>query len=796
MSEPIGERISHYKVVELLGAGGMGAVYRAHDERLGRDLALKILPAETMCDDVARARLVREARTASALNHPHIAQVYDAGEDKSRLFIAMELVEGKTLHDAIPDGGLPAEVALRYGLQIADALAAAHARGVIHRDLKSTNIMITPEGRVKVLDFGLAKRLGEDEPEGATSEAPKDVNITTAGLVLGTPNHLPPEVLRGQAADARSDVWALGIVLYEMVSGRFPFSGSSMPELAASITTDEPTPLSGRIPLGIRSVIARCLQKDPTRRYHSGNEVRTALETLDGVSSQRGRTARAKFKWGALVGGAIATVLVVAAFLFIPRPPALRDKAHGGATATRIHSLAVLPLVNISGDPAQEYFADGMTEELITNLASIRELKVISRTSVMRFKGTKDPLKDVAKALGVDAVVEGSVQRAGDRVRITAQLIEAASDRHLWAQSFERDFEEVLTLQSEVAMDIARQIQVTLAPHVSARMAAGPHVNPAAYELYLKGRYEWSQLNEASVRKSIEYFEKALMIDPKDPRANSGMADAYLLLVQVMGAIPPREGMKQVKEYATRALAADPNSAEAHASIASAHLFGDWNVREAEKEIDRAIALNPGYSSAYVVQSVILSITGRSEQALAADRKAIELDPLSLIAQWHAIHALRAAGRFDEAIAQADRADALAPGTLMVQGLKAHILEQKKDCAGALDILERYLPEEDGGKASVAMLRAAYEKGGERAYWEESIRQIREKVRPANDPGITLGYLYASLGDKEKAIASLERAAAERSSDMLFIHVEPAFRSLRGEPRFDALVRRIGVPTT
>src|SRR5262245_809947 len=413
MSEILEGRLSHYQIVGRLGAGGMGTVYRAHDERLGRDLALKVLSSETMGDPAARVRFLQEARMASSLNHPHIAHVYDVGEDRDHLFIAMELVEGRQLRELIPPGGLAVDLLLQYGEQIASALAYAHTHGVIHRDLKSANVVVGPEGRAKVLDFGLAKRLpGSAEPSGATN-----LDLTGSGIVVGTPNYLPPEVLMGRKADARSDVWSLGVVLYEMASGKLPFTGSSLADLAVAITGATPRPLDGHVPAGIRAVISRCLAKDPSQRFDNGGEALAAIEALSGSGSRR---AASRFPLRFLLSAAGVAVLGMVLVM------AFRgdlDRVLGRGGGPRIGSLAVLPLANLSGDPGQEYFADGMTEELITNLAPIPSLKVISRTSVMQFKNSKEPLRSIARTLGVDAIVEGSVMRAGGQVRITAQLI-------------------------------------------------------------------------------------------------------------------------------------------------------------------------------------------------------------------------------------------------------------------------------------------------------------------------------------------------------------------------------------
>jgi eukaryotic-like serine/threonine-protein kinase len=783
VSELIGSTISHYRIVGVLGEGGMGKVFRARDERLDREVALKVLPPATRTDETARARLVREARMASSLNHPHIAHVYEVGEDGGSDFIAMELVEGHTLRERIPPTGFPTEALFRYGLQVVDAVAHAHEHGLIHRDLKSTNVMVTPEGRVKVLDFGLAKRVGE------SANALQDVGLTASGIVMGTPNHLSPEVLRGAPADARSDVWALGVVLYEMASGKLPFRAGTISELADSITGEPAAPLSGRVPVGIQAVIQRCLAKEPRQRYQSASEVRAAIEAVEQAIAPRRRGRLAPAAWaGALVVVAIAAAL---AWRFGP------SLVPGAGTTTdrpRIQAIAVLPLVHLSGDPAQDYFADGMTEELITSLAPIPSLTVISRTSVMRYKNSKEPLRDIARALKVDAIVEGSVQRVGDRVRITAQLIEASRDRHLWAKSFERDFKDVLALQSEVARDIANEIQLQLSPQVKARLASTRQVNPQAYELGLKGRYEWNRLNDEGIRKSIEYFEQAHRIDPSDPRASSGLADAYLLLTQVTQSLPTQEGMAKVKEYAQQALAADPNSAEAHASHAAALFFGDWKVREAEREVRRAIELNPGYATAHVVLSTILTAQGRADEAIAEDRKALVLDPYSLLINWNAIGTLVLAHRFDAALVQAHRALTVDPNASAVQGSFLRIYENMDRYQDALDVRKKHLPEAFGGQALTAAMQEGFTRSGPRGYWQPLLEFVEKQDGGSQGIAITLAYVHAQLGDKEKALAALERAYAERSGDMLYMKVEPGFDSLHDEPRFKALVRRVGIP--
>ena len=786
MSELLEGMFSHYRIVSHLGAGGMGTVYRAHDERLGRDLALKVLLAESMADTTARARLIQEARMASSLNHPNIAHVYDVGDDRDHVFIAMELVEGRQLRELIQPGGLSMGSLLQYGVQIADALAYAHEHGVIHRDLKSSNIVITPEGRAKVLDFGLAKRFDS----GAGEKGIPDPNLTASGMVLGTPNHLPPEVIFGEKADARSDVWALGLVLYEMASGRLPFVGGSLPALAGAIVNEPPVPLGGHVPVGVQAVIARCLAKDASQRYHNGGEVRAAIETLIGDRPPGGTGGLTRRFWLPATGIALLALGLPIAF-----NAELRDRILGRGGGPRIRSLAVLPLANLSGDPTQEYFADGMTEELITDLAPMPSLKVISRTSIMRFKHSKEALRTIAQKLGVDAIVEGSVQRADNRVRITAQLIEASTDRHLWAKSYDRDFNDVLKLQSEVARDIAQEIRLQLTANAKIRMGNQRPINPEAYELYLRGRYELYKLSEEGMRRGIDYFEKAAALDPGDARYSSGLADAYVVLVQVAGSIPVREGMAKVQEYARRALAADDHSAEAHTSMAAALYFGDWNLKEAERHLLRAIAINPGYPTAHLMYSTLLCSRGRMSEAIAQDRIALELDPLSTIINWNAVGTMSLARQYDDALAQADRALALDATSAAIQGALVHVYELKGDYAKALDVLGTYPPEGEGGKDRVAVTRRAYAASGKMGYWRATLDYYLASRNRASLPEVGFAKLYTHVGDYDRAMELLERAYPKRSRDLLYINVEPQFDPLRSDARFQALLRRVATAT-
>ena len=785
----IGLVVGRYRIVEQLGAGGMGVVYRARDTELERDVALKFLAPSATANDSARQRLLREARSISALNHPHICQVFEIGRDEGRDFIAMEWVPGKTLQSRITAGGLPPASVIRHGRQIASALAHAHERGVIHRDLKSANVMVTPEGDVKVLDFGLARQV-----VSAAGDASDELSLTAEGLIVGTPAYFAPEVLRGGKASPASDLWAFGVVLYEMASGRLPFHGQTVIGTCQAILNDEPPKLPERVPPGLRSIVQRCLAKEPAQRYRSAGEVVAALEAVHSdtsgheidVSGARKPRPSAALAWAALP----LLLLALGAVAYLER-----DRLFGGsaASAPPIRSLAVLPLANLSGDAGQDYFADGMTEELITSLTPLPDLKVISRTSVMRYKGTDKPVPQIARELGVDGIVEGSVTRSGNRVRVTAQLLDAAHDKHLWGRSYERQLEEVLTLQRDIASDIAQEIQIQLTPGMAAMRRQNHPLNTQAYELYLKGEYELAKLDPAALKRAADFFQQAIVLDPDDARFHSGLADANLIEGEVLGSVPIEIAMPKAKAAARRALDLDPNLGQAHISYAIAVFFVDWDWKSAEEHARRGIELDPGYSLGHLVYSVILGAGGRSEEAIRQNRRALELDPLSIMNNWNMISVLAWARRYDEAVAQAQRALVLFPDSPVITRQMAGLAEWRKDYRGAIEAARGTWPEQQGGEKFVSELAARYAASGERGYYEFWLESLEKAPQAA---AYRLAQIYARLGNKDRAFACLERARAEHVSDVLWTKVDPCFDSLRGDPRYASLVARIGFSGT
>ncbi|HEY4762630.1 MAG TPA: protein kinase [Candidatus Sulfotelmatobacter sp.] len=620
------ERLGHYRLLQQIGAGGMGEVYRARDERLDRDVAIKILPVSNRNDIPARSRLFDEARAASQLNHAHICTIYEINEENGVTFIAMEYVAGRSLNAIIPPQGLPTEQVICYGTQISDALAHAHQRHIVHRDLKPANVTVTPDGNAKVLDFGLATRLRTEEIEEVTRS---QVNLDKSEPIAGTLPYIVPEQLLGKAADARSDIWSLGILLYEMACGRRPFSGHSGFELTSAILRDPPPSLPEHVPAGLAGVIRKCLMKDPAARYQNASEVRSALETLDSTRVSSPAVAEAPQIAGSrgarltLVAVGVAALLAV---LFALDIGDVRERLLHPGAASEVRSLAVLPLANLSGDASQDFFSDGMTAELIREISEITRLRVVSRTSVMNYKGTHTPLPQIARELKVDALLEGSITRSKNRVRIAVGLYGGASERELWSETFERNVNDVLALEDEVAHAVAVKIRLKIAPSPGTPAS----INTEAYDSYLKGRYSLDQGSADDLKLAFVYFRQRVEKAPQYAPLYAGLADAYALLPFYTDT-RPSEAFPQAKEAAAKALRLDPTLAEAHASMAYVMNYYDWDRSGAEREFKHALELDPNDAATHHAYGRFLASMGRVDEARAELSRAQELDPLSLL---------------------------------------------------------------------------------------------------------------------------------------------------------------------
>ena len=757
----------------------MGEVHRARDTQLERDVAIKILPPESVADPRARARLLREARTAAQLNHPNICTIHEVGEADGQVFIAMELVQGEPLSAKLRSGPLAADVATRYGLQLAEALAQAHQNKIVHRDLKSANIIVTPEGRVKVLDFGLAKQAAADDLEAATRS---QLSLTQPGVIVGTLAYMAPEQLHGQAADARSDVWALGVVLYEMLAGRLPFRGQTGFEMSSAILQGRSEPLPANVPMEARAVVKRCLEKEPARRYQDGGELRVALEAIPGgrasaLARLHYRLPRRRWLMGSV---AVVVVLAIALWLSVSH---LRTR-FGSRPA--IQSIAVLPLENLSGDPQQEYIAGGVHEALITELSRLSGLqKVTARASVLPYRNTTKAPASIASELGVDALVTGSVQRSGDRLRITAHLIDPATGKQLWSGEYDREMQDVLGTEDEIVSAITREIGLRLTPEEEQRLKSARAVNSEAYDAYLQGLFHVHRRSAAELDLASRYFEKAIAKDP-------GYADAYAETAQVwgnryvQGLIPVEEAYSHIRPLVEKALQLDPDSAEAHLALADVYWVLDHDLAQGEKEYRRALDLGPNIPDVHGHFGGLLMSVRRDDEAALHLKKAIQLDPFTAIYHGSYGQLLLDQHHYDAAIAEYRKVLELnpeAPNAHRALMVAYHLKGMDKQ-AVAEEVVQFKRAENDPEAA--AAVQAGYAAGGFRQAMHRvalvlAARSGKKYVRPDR-----VAALFALAGENDSAIEWLRKAAQEHSFGPGAFR-EPIWDGLRSDPRIPGI---------
>jgi TolB-like protein len=786
-------RLGSYEIVAPLGAGGMGEVYRARDPRLGRDIAIKLLPAST---PERLARFEREARTVAGLNHPNIVVLYSIEEDRSTHFLTMELVEGQSLAALVAPDGLPLAQLLDLTIPLADALVAAHEKGVVHRDLKPANVMVTRQGRVKVLDFGLAKLLQAEPELDATQAATIASPISDAGQVMGTVPYMAPEQIRGEPVDARADIFSFGILLYELATGKRPFAGQTFADVCSAILRDSPPSLPSvrtDLPGELAHIVERCLEKNPRERFQTmldvANELRSIQRSLERgtpLAPRQGGLRRSR-----LLAIAAAAILIVA---LVAIGMGLRGRRAPGPGTIR--SLAVLPLENLSRDPEQDFFADGMTDELITSLANIEGVSVISRTSTMQYKGTKKTIPQIARELKVDAVVEGSAMRAGDEVRITAQLIEAATDRHLWAKSYQRSLSNVLALQGEVAQAIAAEIQSTLTPRGKERVAGAPSVDPVAYEEYLKGRDEWRKRTPEDLRLAIAHFERAIAADSSYAAAWAGLADAYAVVPANLNE-PAVPRFLKALEAVHHALRLDPHLAEAHTTLGMLKYRMEYDWAGADSEFRTALALNPSYATVHQWYGLSLAVRGRLDEASAELARARELDPYSNIALFNQGQVLHWQRRYDEAILVFQRAVRTSPGSGNAglgghAGLaRAYYAKRMYPAALAEFVIADSL--EGGRLRRDERIRSAMLAGDTKQFWTLLVANEERRAREVFVSPTTIIIGYVQLGDHDRALRWVARALEERDFRILGTLRDASLDPLRSDPRFAAILRKYGL---
>lgn len=773
-----GLRLGRYEIAALIGTGGMGEVYRATDTRDGRQVALKTVGA-SLAHPMGTLRLMREARHASTLTHPNICAIREVGEVDGVPFIAMELVEGQTLGDVERDGPVPLDIALRYAIDIAGALEHAHQRGVVHRDLKSTNVMIDGSGRAIVLDFGLAKRL----PTHESSQSMESLTASQQGPA-GTLSHMAPEVLLGVRADERTDIWALGILLYRITAGDLPFKGRTPFETSSAILGDQPKPLARTVPLALRLVIERCLAKKPEDRYQRAADVHTALVSV-----------HEKRAWPLLgpllVGSRRLRIRALTAAVIVLVAIGLGMWLRQQRPSQPIRTVAILPLAQDGTDDA---YAPGMTESLIAQLGAASNVRVISRAS-MRDVGDAKSAAENARAVASDAIVRGTLRRTGDRIGLDLQLVDAGSGGVLWSRSFSREAREVLALQADAVRAVADRLDAGLRPGARKRLALVPSVDPELYEVYLKGRYEWNQRTAGSLERAVALFQRAIALDPAYAPAHAALADCYNLLGTVMvGSGSPLEYRPLAEAAAIRALQIDPDSAEAHAALGYVRHYS-WQWAEAEKEFLRAIELNPSQTLPRVWYANLLMSKGRFDEALQQAHAARQNDPFSLIVNTNIGWILYYAERNDEAVEQLTRTVALDPSYPQARWRLASALSaigRHAEAVREADELLRLTKRSSSSLAHYAhgLARAGRVADARRVLDELTVRARREYVSPGTIPAA-----YTELGDHETALKWIGRAYAERANAVAYYAVDPWTKPLRAHPRFQTLLKDVGLAT-
>lgn len=742
-----------FRLLEEAGRGAMGIVYRAEDVRLGRLVALKVLPEEVANDPAALERLQREARISASLNHPGICTLHGIEEHDGRLCLVMEFLEGTSLDRLIAKAPLQLDQAIDIAIQVSAALWFAHARGIVHRDIKPGNLFVTRGGSAKVLDFGIAVAAGDTG--------------TASG---GTPSYASPEQSRRGTLDGRSDIFSFGTVLYEMLTGRRLFQGGD----------DSTSPVwPVHVPKALRCIVARCVECDPANRFQTAEDLKTALDSLKKEDGRRPK----RLRW-AVVGVIVVLAVAAAGITWRRIPP------NGRA---RIQSIAVLPMVNLSGDPAQEYFADGMTETLTSDLAELGGLRVISRTSAMTYKGSRKSSSEIASRLKVDALLEGSVLRSGSRVRVVAQLIDASTDTHLWSKTYERDLPDVLRMQSDLALAIAREIRVAITPEQKTRLAGKRSIKPEAYESYLKGMFHLNKFTPEGFSQGISYLQQAIDKDPSDPAAYAALGLGYAIMAH--DGFP--EEFARAKAAARKSLEIGGPAPDAYAALGMVELYFDWDFRAGGRDLQHALKLNPNLAEALRAHSWYLLLAGRGKEGLAEMRRAEGLEPLVPIFPndlgWQYLRQ----GDLDAALAEAHKALELNPDFAQTLALEGSIYLDKKMGREALAAHQRAAAADPAWRWTLA---CAYARLGQKAQARKMASEIAEKPSPMEQWG--LAAIYTELGDNDEAFRWLEKAYESRFSWLPWDHIpsprggvsaSDLFAPLRADPRFQDLGRRIGV---
>ncbi len=748
-------RLSHFRILDTLGEGGMGLVYKAEDESLRRTVALKVLRPDFVSDAERRRRFVQEAQAAAAITHPAVAAIYEVGEAEGEVFIAMEYVDGPTLRAVLDKGRQPVCEALRIAAEIARGLEKAHGAGVVHRDLKPENVILSADGRVKILDFGLAKlreeRRASVPAELSQAQTRARPELTREGTILGTVAYMSPEQARGLAVDHRSDLFSLGVLLHEMVGGRNPFRGPTALDSLSAILKDAPpaaSALNPEVPIGLDHLLERLLAKDPQGRPASAAVVAEELEGL-------GR---------------------------MPAAPPDRHVAR--------RSIAVLPFADMSPQKDQDYLCEGLAEELINSLAQVEGLRVAARTSAFQFKGRADDVRRIGRELGVDSVLEGSVRKSGSRLRVTAQLVSAADGYQLWSHRYDRELQDVFALQDEIAATIVETLRLTLvgAPLRVRRSTE----NVDAYQLYLQGRYWWEKRHEGGLRKAVDFFEQAIGKDPSYALAHAGVADSYSV-IGFYGFAPPKEAFARAKRAAKTALDLDDGLAEAHVSMALIHFWFDWDFESAERAFRRSLAINPSHVRARIFFGQLLAAVGRAGEAEGEWQSALDLDPLSPLTHGIVGSGLYFARRYEDSLARCRRALEIDPNHIQSLFAFAVTAAELGRHGEAVEAAERAVALSGRSAFFLGVLGFVCASAGHSTEARATLAELKERSEHEYVAPILQARILVRLEEFNGALDRLEQAFSERNSMMFALAASREFDVLRAEPRFQALLRRLGL---